>query len=142
MSPNLRSLGTQALWSALCQSAAAMAVVKITAADPAARRLGSVVESYIPSPASHRCKSVPWPTNPTDCLQLCLIRQSADHSGQERVKDRAEESTDPVLGTVQFIIHSKHTKPLPTFQHKFCINYKHIRHLMKTQDPHDIIPPY
>ena len=50
MSPNSRSLGTQALWSALCQSAAAMAVVKITAADPAARRLGSVMESYIPSP--------------------------------------------------------------------------------------------
>ena len=45
---------------------------------------------------------------------------------------------DPVLGTVQFILHSKHTKPLPTFKHKFCINHKHIRHLIKTQDPHDI----
>ncbi|XP_042560348.1 guanylate-binding protein 1-like, partial [Clupea harengus] len=40
--------------SALYQSAVAMEVVQITAADPAARRLGSVVESYIPSPASHR----------------------------------------------------------------------------------------
>ena len=52
-----------------------MAVVKITAADPAARRLGSVVESYIPSPASHRCKSF-YPPRNYRSANLCRGQQT------------------------------------------------------------------